>query len=96
MSDEKKIVDEKKEDSSSKSSSSGSKKSSSFSVKKSTPAPAAKVKPLPARPEKTYSFDQWAARRGVPTHHRGGMRAFVTNHKKPRTLEAWDVCFKDY
>jgi hypothetical protein len=61
--------------------------------KKSRPAPAAR----PAvKPEKRYSFEQWATRRGVKEHHRGGLRAFITNSKKHRTLAEWDVCFKGY
>jgi hypothetical protein len=48
------------------------------------------------KPAKRYTFDQWAARRGVKNHHRGGLRAFIKNSKKPRTLEDWDLGFKGY
>lgn len=52
---------------------------------------------LPAAPKpKLYTFDQWAARKGVPQHHRGGMRAFVSNVNKSRSLEAWDKLFSEY
>lgn len=59
-------------------------------VKKAAPRPAPKL------PKKLFTFDQWAARNGVPTHHRGGMRAFVENPNKPRSLEDWDMAFLDY
>lgn len=65
----------------------------SDSKKKAAPAKAASVKVEPA---KSYSFAQWAARRGVPAHHRGGRRAFVNNVNKHRTLEEWDKCFEGY
>lgn len=50
----------------------------------------------PAKPEKLHSFEQWASRRGVVAHHRGGLRAFITNSTKHRTLDEWDACFKGY
>lgn len=50
----------------------------------------------PAKPVKRYSFDQWAARSGVKEHHRKGLRAFIKNSKKHRTLAEWDACFKGY
>jgi hypothetical protein len=62
-------------------------------TKKKRPAPAAR----PAvKLEKRHSFEQWASRRGIKEHHRGGLRAFITNSKKHRTLAEWDVCFKGY
>ncbi len=70
--------------------------------KKVAPKKAAtKKRPAPARraavkPEKRHSFEQWASRRGVKEHHRGGLRAFITNSKKHRTLAEWDACFKGY
>lgn len=70
--------------------------------KKVAPKKAAtKKRRAPARrpavkPEKRYSFEQWASRRGVKEHHRGGLRAFITNSKKHRTLAEWDACFKGY
>ena len=59
---------------------------------------SAPAKPVPVKtaPVKRYSFVQWAARNGVPAHHRGGLRAFVTNVSKHRTLEEWDKCFEGY
>jgi hypothetical protein len=56
----------------------------------------AKVAPSQPVPVKRYSFTQWAARNGVPAHHRGGLRAFVNNVKKQRTLAEWDACFEGY
>ena len=50
----------------------------------------------PAKPVKKYSFEQWASRRGVKSHHRAGLRAFITNSTKHRTLEEWDACFIGY
>ena len=69
-------------------------------VKKETKKPVAakpaakKVSFVPKA--KRYSFEQWAARNGVPSHHRGGRRAYVNNVSKHRTLEEWDECFKGY
>lgn len=62
--------------------------------KKTVTAPEAT--PAPAPVKKLISFEQWAAQRGLKAHHRGGRRAFVRDADYPRTLEAWDVCFKDY
>jgi len=64
-------------------------------------APKKKVAPkkaasAPAPFVKRYSFEQWASRRGVKNHHRGGLRAFITNSKKSRTLSEWDACFTGY
>jgi len=64
--------------------------------KKTTPKKAAPKKAAPAPFVKRYSFDQWASRRGVKNHHRGGLRAFITNSKKSRTLAEWDACFTGY
>lgn len=50
----------------------------------------------PKKVEKAYSFEQWAKRRGVPKHHHGGMRAFVKNPNKSRSLEQWDKLFANY
>jgi hypothetical protein len=66
---------------------------------KSAPKKAAKkevAKAAPTKPARRYSFEQWASRRGVKAHHRGGLRAFIKNPDKPRTLEDWDACFKGY
>jgi hypothetical protein len=56
---------------------------------------AAKRPPV-TKPVKRYTFEQWAARRGVKNHHRGGLRAFIKNSTKPRTLADWDLGFKGY
>ena len=48
------------------------------------------------KPVKRYTFEQWAARRGVKNHHRGGLRAFIKNSTKPRSLADWDSGFKGY
>jgi hypothetical protein len=79
------------------------KKPSRRPSRKSSEAKAAPVKtppPVPpvvrARRGKMYTFEQWAKRRGIPTRHKGGLRAYVDNVNKPRTLEEWETCFKDY
>ena len=67
--------------------------------KKAAPKKAAKkvaAKAAPVKPSRRYSFEQWASRRGVKAHHRGGLRAFIKNPDKPRPLEDWDACFKGY
>lgn len=50
---------------------------------------------MPAR-VRVYTFEQWARRRGVKQHHRGGLRAYVPDVGRSRPLEEWDGCFKDY
>jgi len=62
-------------------------------VPKEEPTPAPVKKKFRGR---KYTFEQWAKRRGVLAHHKGGLRAYVANVNKPRTLEDWDECFKDY
>lgn len=47
-------------------------------------------------PARKVSFDQWAARRGVKTEHKRGMRAFVKNPDRVRTMADWDDAFKAY
>lgn len=47
-------------------------------------------------PNRRYNFIQWAVRRGVKTRHQPGMRAFVKNPNKPRTIEEWDKLFETY
>lgn len=51
--------------------------------------------PVITRPKK-YTFEKWAARKGIPVHHRPGLRAYVKTINKLRTLEDWDECFKAY
>lgn len=54
-------------------------------------------KPLPSpRPEKKFTFEQWAAARRIKNSHHGGMKAFVKNAKRLRTLAEWDQCFVGY
>ena len=65
-------------------------------VKKAVKKAAPPVRKAAVKPAKRYSFEQWASRRGVKEHHRGGLRAFVKNPAKPRTLEEWDKCFVGY
>lgn len=64
--------------------------------KAATKAAPKKKKRSVVKPVKRFSFEQWAARRGVKEHHRGGLRAFVKNPNKYRTLEEWDKCFVGY
>ncbi len=47
-------------------------------------------------PNRRYTFTQWAVRRGVKTRHQPGMRAFIKNPNKPRTIEEWDKLFVTY
>jgi len=63
---------------------------------KKAPAKKKAVAKKATKPVKRYSFDQWASRREVKARHRGGLRAFVTNPRKHRTLEEWDKCFIGY
>jgi len=75
------------------------KKAAFKAPKKSAPKKAATKKAAPkaaVKPARRYSFEQWASRRGVKAHHRGGLRAFIKNPDKPRPLEDWDACFKGY
>ena len=70
----------------------------STSKKVSQKKPRAKQAPVvtPILSARVYRFDQWAARRGVAQRHTGGLRAYVRDVHKPRTLEEWDKCFVDY
>ena len=43
-----------------------------------------------------YSFTQWAVRRGKKPQHQPGMKAYVKNPDKPRTIEEWDKLFLTY
>lgn len=62
------------------------------STKKKAPA----VQVMPVRKPKPVSFDLWAKRRGVKEHHKGGLRAYVSNPSHPRSMDAWDAAFADY
>lgn len=70
------------------------KKSSRKSSSASTPA--RKVQVVPPRSSRKVSFDAWAKRRGVKEHHKGGLRAFVSQPDKLRTLQEWDREFENY
>ena len=74
------------------------KRSAPKRVEKAAPSPiSSPVRITNARPEKLLSFEQWAARKGIPSHHRGGMRAFVKkNPSRHRTAEQWDACLVGY
>lgn len=43
-----------------------------------------------------YTFIQWAVRRGKKPQHQPGMKAYVRNPDKPRTIEEWDKLFVTY
>ena len=47
-------------------------------------------------PGKRYTFTQWAVRRAKKPHHQPGLRAFVKNPNKARTIEEWDKLFEKY
>jgi hypothetical protein len=61
-------------------------------IKKTASTPKASM----PRHARVYTFAQWARRRGAKQHHKGGLRAFVSNVDRSRSLEEWDDCFKDY
>ena len=63
---------------------------------KAAPKKKVAAKQPPSKPVKRYTFEQWAARRGVKNHHRGGLRAFIKNSTKPRSLKDWDSGFEGY
>jgi len=66
---------------------------------KPVPAPTPVAKPRPIKfveATKTYSFEQWVTRRDIPIHHRRGLRAFIKNPDRHRSLEAWDALFVNY
>lgn len=98
MSEDEKVTNTEKTTTSSTAKSSGSKSSSTKKKTETSVKTAKKTRPAPRRParKRTYTFEQWAQRRGVPSHHKGGLRAYVPNVNKSRTLEEWDACFKDY
>lgn len=98
MTDEKETVSEHKKAPYKKKTTKKAEPMSSENVveEKSAPAPAKKVAAAPVKKEKRFSFDKWAARRGVKKHHKAGLMAFVKNVNKLRTLEEWDQAFKGY
>jgi len=64
-------------------------------AKKTASVRAAETISMPRR-ARVYTFEQWARRRGIKPHHKGGLRAFVSTVERPRSLDEWDSCFKDY
>lgn len=64
------------------------------SAKKSQSEPVRKA--VMPRRTREYTFEQWARRQGVKQHHKGGLRAYVPDVERARSLEEWDACFKDY
>lgn len=54
------------------------------------------VSQAPKRRVRGLSLAQYAAQRQVKRHHLGGMRAFIKNPDRVRTLEEWDKVFRDY
>jgi len=48
------------------------------------------------RRHRKVSFEQWARARGVKQHHKGGLKAHVSNPNIPRSYEDWDLVFADY
>jgi hypothetical protein len=42
------------------------------------------------------SFAVYASQKLIPSHHQGGMRAFVKNPDTPRTMETWEKEFEAY
>ncbi len=63
--------------------------------KKSATKAVARKARMPSR-ARVYTFEQWARRRGVKQHHKGGLRAYVPDVGRSRSLEEWDDCYKDY
>jgi len=59
---------------------------------------------VPAVPEpavaevfaRRISFEQWAARRAIPTQNRRGLKAFAGGAAEPKSLEDWDKLFSTY
>ncbi len=64
-------------------------------AKKSTKETTRTRPTMPVR-TRTFTFEQWAKRRGIKQHHKRGLRAYVLHVARPRSLEQWDKCFKDY
>jgi hypothetical protein len=55
------------------------------------------VLPVPATPEKRFTFDQWAAQKvTVKEHHKSGLKSFCKNPNKLRTMNEWDKVFESY
>lgn len=46
--------------------------------------------------EKLITFQAYCKIRNILPHHTFGMRAFVKNPDKPRTVTNWDEIFKSY
>ena len=59
-------------------------------------APVQVAVAAPASPARRVSFEQWAAKRSIKDNHKRGMRAFVKNPDRLRTIADWDEAFKAY
>lgn len=57
------------------------------------PAPPAKQK---KKKKKGLSLTQYASRKNIKARHLGGLRAFIKNPSRLRSLEEWDAAFKNY
>lgn len=95
MSEDTKVQDTEKDTNKTKTTSSSSSKATTAPPKRAATTKKRKKKRV-QKPEKKYSFEQWASRRDVPQRHRGGLRAFISNPQKIRTLTEWDKCFETY
>jgi len=54
------------------------------------PAPTAQVRP------RGITLEQYASQKGIKPQHLGGMRAFISNPSRLRTLEGWESVFSNY
>lgn len=63
-------------------------------VEESKPAPVKKSPPV--KPAKRMNFIRYARAKGIKPTHLAGMKARVSNPKRPRTIEEWDLFFRDY
>ena len=55
-----------------------------------------KVAVAPTVPARRVTFEQWSSRRSIKKEHLRGMRAFVKNPTRVRTMAEWDAAFKAY
>lgn len=53
-------------------------------------APTAQVRP------RGITLEQYASQKGIKPQHLGGMRAFISNPSRLRTLEGWESVFSNY
>lgn len=59
-------------------------------VRVEVPAPTAQVRP------RGITLEQYASQKGIKPQHLGGMRAFISNPSRLRTLEGWESVFSNY